>query len=657
MGTRPDVVRRNWSVNLARGSAAERKRSRSKGSQREQQAIPRIRFEIDEAQATKFVADNSTLQATTDGLGFRHKKDIKARIPMKQVDWGQTVLGIEDGEGWIKTQIGFLPKFLDDHAVLVPYKKDKGKEKDATQKAKDDPVSKGSSEASGAVDAAPFSPDEPTPSAQPVSPVPLLVTHLGDAAAAAAHARCPISQLPMPLTPRQHDAIDSIFNLMVMICGGPGPTAMKLLEVVADTLLVLSREPAEDAHDPDVKNLQVIKQCTFMVHILTKPLVGTPELGDVLKEILLCLVQGSCCPPKIRTLVMDPLVDIVRHRQVVLESAHQIWVILKETPFHEQVERIYAVGALAAHFEDVLDDLAKKKGNSSTVQQQLLKMRDRMLRVAHGSRWHVDHLNKHSQLYDGALPDCAKHAIEMSFVRKRETRRWCFNMFRSLTTFPKDRRLDPAFDERPVTLTQYIDSHQLDREGLSKEQLTEKWHSLEKEKDPNDASAEDVDSEWSPDESEKAEDAEDLRDFIDCDKEMNSSGIIDPSVLPQSAEDYLKKVKPAPRSPVGLMSLMSKVKTPNGAGIKKQELKRVEGLLQSEPVEKWYDVIQDLMQTSPGDEPAPSCSSAKRQRCDAVNEDTADVGPINVIRHIPMEELLTSLQPPPEGDDIQTAAA
>lgn len=569
---------RDWIVTVPGSIARGRTRSRSQGPKPSSHTI----FDIDPSQAEIFLVDNSSLRATTEGLAYRRTKDVKDRIyrGMTLINWGEPIRGIDEGDGWIRAHHGFLPKFVEGHEVLVQCKKGKGEEtKNSAQKVKECGGSQQdatiSDDAVPQVAPSPSHSDQPKPSARCDSP----------------ETRCSVSDFQAP----QQMGVTSIFNLMIMIGGGPGPTVVKLLEVVEDTFNVLSVMQSQDALEERNANLSIISQCTCMVAFLMDKIARTTALADVIKKLLLCLVQGnSQLPTCIRTVVMDPLVEIVRKPSFVLEAANQIWVILRETPFHEQIERIYAVGLLAAHFEQILIELLKRSTSNDQVQRQkqrqMSKMCDRMHSVALNARFHVDHLKKHEQLYDGALPNCAKQAMEVSAVRQKERRRWCMRTCRSLTVFPKDRRLDPAFDNRPITLTQYLQAHE--DEGFNKVQLTEKWRDLDKEVDESEDS-EDVDSESSP-EADRVEDGEDLMDFIDCSAEFNSYGIIDPSELPQTSDKFFG---PSSSSPMGLLAFLKKAKTSGGTNFKDEELKKVEALLKSNPVEGWYDALMHIMES------------------------------------------------------------
>eukprot|EP00930_Biecheleria_cincta_P082353 TRINITY_DN72105_c0_g1_i1.p1 TRINITY_DN72105_c0_g1~~TRINITY_DN72105_c0_g1_i1.p1 ORF type:complete len:381 (+),score=61.97 TRINITY_DN72105_c0_g1_i1:165-1307(+) len=68
-----------------------------------------------------FVLDNSSLKADTIGLAYRRSKNHSDRdhtIP--GLEWGSGVTGLDEGDGWVQVGHYFLPKELDNVAVLVP---------------------------------------------------------------------------------------------------------------------------------------------------------------------------------------------------------------------------------------------------------------------------------------------------------------------------------------------------------------------------------------------------------------------------------------------------------------------------------------------------------------------------------------------------------
>lgn len=73
------------------------------------------------ADQIEFVLDNSSLKASTIGLAYRRSKNRSDRdhtIP--GLEWGATITGLDEGDGWVRVGDHFLPKDLDNVAVLVP---------------------------------------------------------------------------------------------------------------------------------------------------------------------------------------------------------------------------------------------------------------------------------------------------------------------------------------------------------------------------------------------------------------------------------------------------------------------------------------------------------------------------------------------------------
>lgn len=68
-----------------------------------------------------FLLDNSSLKAGTIGLAYRRSKnrwDRDHTIP--GLEWGATVTGLDERDGWVQVGNHFLPKELDNMAVLAP---------------------------------------------------------------------------------------------------------------------------------------------------------------------------------------------------------------------------------------------------------------------------------------------------------------------------------------------------------------------------------------------------------------------------------------------------------------------------------------------------------------------------------------------------------
>jgi len=71
------------------------------------------------AAAKQYLVDNSSLQAKTHGLGYRLSKCIGDVDKSSTAAWGTTVVGIDDGDGWLRVGSKFLPMTSGGHAVLT----------------------------------------------------------------------------------------------------------------------------------------------------------------------------------------------------------------------------------------------------------------------------------------------------------------------------------------------------------------------------------------------------------------------------------------------------------------------------------------------------------------------------------------------------------
>lgn len=71
--------------------------------------------------ARRYVVDNTVLQASTPGLGYRKSKDPEDRIATDPIaKWGEEVTGIDVGNGWVQVGEGqFLPLASEGVPVLV----------------------------------------------------------------------------------------------------------------------------------------------------------------------------------------------------------------------------------------------------------------------------------------------------------------------------------------------------------------------------------------------------------------------------------------------------------------------------------------------------------------------------------------------------------
>jgi hypothetical protein len=66
-----------------------------------------------------YLVDNSTLQATTKGLGYRLSKQLNDKDGDEHAEWGTVVTGTDQGQGWLKVGPRYLPFSLGGKSVLI----------------------------------------------------------------------------------------------------------------------------------------------------------------------------------------------------------------------------------------------------------------------------------------------------------------------------------------------------------------------------------------------------------------------------------------------------------------------------------------------------------------------------------------------------------
>jgi len=67
----------------------------------------------------EFLVDNSELQASTKGLGYRLSKHLHDKDGAELAEWGTLVLGIDQGDGWVKVGRRYLPTKLNGKNVIT----------------------------------------------------------------------------------------------------------------------------------------------------------------------------------------------------------------------------------------------------------------------------------------------------------------------------------------------------------------------------------------------------------------------------------------------------------------------------------------------------------------------------------------------------------
>lgn len=65
-----------------------------------------------------FLVDNGFLKAKTDGLGFRRSKCLEDLLPGSLAPWRSTVQGVDEGDGWLRVGMSYLPFFVKGIPVL-----------------------------------------------------------------------------------------------------------------------------------------------------------------------------------------------------------------------------------------------------------------------------------------------------------------------------------------------------------------------------------------------------------------------------------------------------------------------------------------------------------------------------------------------------------
>lgn len=66
-----------------------------------------------------YLVDNSTLQATTKGLGYRLSTQLNDKDGDEHAEWGTIVTGTDQGQGWLKVGPRYLPFSLGGKSVLI----------------------------------------------------------------------------------------------------------------------------------------------------------------------------------------------------------------------------------------------------------------------------------------------------------------------------------------------------------------------------------------------------------------------------------------------------------------------------------------------------------------------------------------------------------
>jgi len=68
-----------------------------------------------------YFVDNEELDAKSPGLGYRASPVVKDKIGGVYAAWGSKVMGVDNGDGWLKTSNGYLPYYVHGKAVVVKF--------------------------------------------------------------------------------------------------------------------------------------------------------------------------------------------------------------------------------------------------------------------------------------------------------------------------------------------------------------------------------------------------------------------------------------------------------------------------------------------------------------------------------------------------------
>lgn len=76
---------------------------------------------LEERLSKEYIVDNTNLKALTVGIAWRLSKHVSHRD--RSCDgphWGSTIVGVDQGDGWVKVGRRYLPFVLDGQPVLIP---------------------------------------------------------------------------------------------------------------------------------------------------------------------------------------------------------------------------------------------------------------------------------------------------------------------------------------------------------------------------------------------------------------------------------------------------------------------------------------------------------------------------------------------------------
>ncbi|CAK0830986.1 unnamed protein product [Prorocentrum cordatum] len=76
--------------------------------------------DLEDGRDREYIVDNTSCDSQEAGLYFCRRKDLSDRMP-EMVRWGELVMGVDQGDGWLYMKPRFLPMRLQGVTVLSPF--------------------------------------------------------------------------------------------------------------------------------------------------------------------------------------------------------------------------------------------------------------------------------------------------------------------------------------------------------------------------------------------------------------------------------------------------------------------------------------------------------------------------------------------------------
>lgn len=517
-------------------------------------------------------------------------------MPYQYFHWdeggnGEHVKGIDEEDGWVRTERGFLPKEILGMCVLKPL-----------------------------VQAAPTPPF--------TIPTPVETTTV---------------------------SFTRMFDLMIRICGGPGHTAMRLVDLVEEEFglgnltgvniqdMRASAGAADASTEAEAPLLSedavesaiaTVHECAHLICICLMDRLGrTEEFVAVVHRIIRCVVQVCLqLPPSICGKCSRRMIDLLLHKSVVLEASMQLWKLLTDAETM-QPEWVYSSGVLAAEFVESLEQLLSENTEEDEVEFQLNSMVQGMKTLIHSVRFHLVWVEKAGMLKEGSVPFYAKLAMQGA-VQESLPEVLGQSASSSLSTdTPGVSQIAEVSFQRHVEgwIQEGASSKNRDSDasgsGLRKKSSAakrkamvakfRKWRGQDGETQLRSTRDEDFESQESEEidsqSSQPADDDDmglDLADFIDADPEQNNHGFIEMEELPRPSS----KAPPHSSSPVGLRAYIDMVRATGGVRVDAETQKKMEAFLKIDVQSEWHKHVRHIFKmrsNSLSSDPVP-----RRQLCD-----------------------------------------